>query len=225
MSAAAKVGILAVHMVLTVLSCKTPIISPQEKDQNCFGILGTDWFSMERQDNIRSRQHRVGREGMCVSTRSLPQQTPRSGCTPVIPLPKANTIDTNPDTGGRSSQFGMSQASTAMQGLSPSVYKQQPQRAETMPVPMAQPQQTQTVSNPQGRQQHISSEPRTTRTQQIQAGNSGGLVRRNALSGTRNVGMRGGAPSFVPAPATGVVSQRENTCLGIIGAKENYLVR
>jgi hypothetical protein len=71
-------------MVLTVLSCKTPIISPQGKDQNCFGILGTDWFSTERQDNIRSRQHKVGREGMCVSTRSPPQQIPRSGCTPVI---------------------------------------------------------------------------------------------------------------------------------------------
>ena len=144
---------------------------------------------------------------MCVSTRSLPQQTPRSGCTPAIPLPRANTIDTNPDTGGRSSQLGVSQASTAMQGLSPGVYKQQPQRAQTMPAHMAQPQQTRTVPNPQGRQQRISSESRTTRTQQFQAGNSGGLVRRNALLGTRNVGMRGGAPSFVPAPATGVVSQ------------------
>lgn len=137
-----------------------------------------------------------------------------------VPLPKANTIDTNPATGGRSSQLGVSQASTAVQGLSPSVYKQQLQRAQTMPVHMAQPQQSRTVSNPQGRQHHMSSEPRTTRTQQFQAGNSGGLVRRNALLGTRNVGMGGGSPSFVPAPATGVVRQRENTCLGIIGAKE-----
>ena len=204
-------------MILTVPSCKTPIISPQGKDQNCFGILGTDWFSTERQDNIRNGQQKVGRERMCVSTRSLPQQTPRSGCTPVIPLPKTNTIDTNPDTEGRSSQLGVSQASTAMQGLSASVYKQQPQRTQSMPVHMTQPQQTRTVSNPLGHQQHVSSAPRTTRTQQFQAGNSGGLARRNALLGTRNVAMGGGAPSFVPA--TGVVSQRENTCLSSTCAK------
>jgi len=87
-----------------------------------------------------------------------------------------------------------------MQGLPPSVYKRQPQleRAQTMPVNMAQPQQARTVSNPQGHQQHVSRAPRMKSTQQFQAGNSGGLCRRNALLGARNVGVGGGAPSFGP---------------------------
>jgi len=63
--------------------------SPQGEDQNCFGILGTNWFSTGRQDNIRSEQRNgVGGERMCVphATRNLPQKTPQSERTLVIPL-------------------------------------------------------------------------------------------------------------------------------------------
>jgi len=185
---------------------------PQGEDLNCLGILGTNWFSTGRQDNIRSKQRKdVGGERMYApnATRSLPQETPQSERTLTIPLQIVNNIDTNPRIGGQSGQPPVSQASTVMQGLppAPSVYKRQPQleRAQTMPVNMAQPQQARTVSNPQGYQQHVSSAPRMTSTQQFQAGNRGGLSRRNAMLGTRNVG----ATSVGPGAQT--VSQCGNT--------------
>ena len=207
---------------------ETPIISSQGEDQNCFGMPGTNWFSMGRQDNIRSRQRKVvGGERMRVSdaTRSLPRQTPQSECTLVIPFSIIDIVDTNPVTGRRSSQPAVSQASTAMQGLPSSVYKRQPQQAQTMPVNMAQSQQTRTVSDPQGRQRHVSRAPRMTSmtsAQQFQAGNSGKLRRRNALLGARNVGVGGGVPSF--GPGVGVVSQCENSIsnIGADSAEETF---
>jgi len=102
---------------------ETTMTSPQGKDQDCFGTLGTDWFTTGRQDNVRSKQRKgVGGEGMCVShaTRNLLQKTPRSECTLVIPLSIGNTVETNTGIAGRPSQPAVSQASTAMQGLPPS---------------------------------------------------------------------------------------------------------